>query len=218
MAIIGEKRKPVQAPPNWREAPIPGAPPGKTWRMCDRPDHDGPWYWLRTFHGLVLYECIACRAHASVTTRTGKTCMNCGKPLTGRQINWCCPEHGTEVADSRTRQAWADAIKQRDRHTCQQCGWHLTPEIKAAFQAAFDALWAAERLKHWKDWRSHNQLERIAASLTYYRDLEAHHVHPLEWGGSMYDLENGRTLCVPCHKEEHRQLRRLYPGGKGFIR
>jgi len=36
------------------------------------------------------------------------------------------------------------------------------------------------------------------------RDLNAHHiVHWLESLGLRYEIENGKTLCVPCHIKEH---------------
>lgn len=34
-----------------------------------------------------------------------------------------------------------------------------------------------------------------------HRQLEAHHVRPLDQGGEPYDLDNIRTLCAECHAE-----------------
>lgn len=160
---------------SWRADPVPGAPPGKSWRRCLKPGH-AEFQLVRSFVGVYVYQCLVCRQIALVKTRTGKTCMNCGKPLTGRQQNWCCEDHGREVANSYDRAAWRRAVLERDSHTCRRCGWHATPELETVYVA------------------------------TNYRQLEAHHVHPLEWGGPEFDVENGMTLCESCHDQEHREL------------
>lgn len=38
--------------------------------------------------------------------------------------------------------------------------------------------------------------------------LEVHHVQPTSEGGAVWDLANLRTLCRPCHFEQHREARR----------
>jgi 5-methylcytosine-specific restriction endonuclease McrA len=44
-------------------------------------------------------------------------------------------------------------------------------------------------------------------------DTEADHIIPVSLGGSG-DMDNLRTLCVPCHKSETRRLRKE---GKDFV-
>lgn len=177
--------------------PIPGAPEGKTIRDCQ---HDGPFYLVRAFDGISIYQCLKCRKCSDVETRQGKTCMNCGKPLTGRQVNWCCAGHGTEVWASHDRGWWREAIKKRDAHTCQRCGYQETPETKEAYKAAHRAI-ALEHLN-----LSNMKHHYLALQRSGTRRLEAHHIHPLEWGGAEFDQENGKTLCHPCHDQEHREL------------
>lgn len=153
---------------DWIRKPIPGAPDGKTRRGCP---HSGPFALIRAFHGISTYQCLTCRKLSSVETRTGKTCLNCGKPLTGRQVNWCSGECGKDFAEHKDRGLWASRVKHRDNYTCQRCGW---------------------RNEHGGE----------------YRQLEAHHITPLSWGGPEFDLNNGTTLCRPCHEEVHRELDR----------
>jgi len=38
------------------------------------------------------------------------------------------------------------------------------------------------------------------------RDLEVHHITPVSDGGEKYDRDNLESLCVPCHKQRHREL------------
>lgn len=151
----------------WWNKPIPGAPEGKVRRKCDC---DGPFVLVRAFHGISTYQCLTCRRVSEVETRTGKTCLNCGKPLTGRQRNWCSDECGREFANHKSRSWWAETVKRRDGYTCQCCGWK----------------------------NSHDKAE--------YRQMEAHHIMPLSWGGPEFDLRNGVCLCEGCHDEIHREL------------
>lgn len=183
--------------------PIPGTPEGKTLRRCQ---HDGPFEVVRAFHGIIIYQCMTCRKCSEVETRTGRTCLNCGKPLTGRQVNWCCEDHGREFACSKDRDWWRRAVLKRDGHTCQRCGWKDTPEGKQACQEAYAEVAKEERTKPRGQWRSSWQMDWEAMRRSGYRQLEAHHVHPLEWGGAEFDLENGITYCHICHDAEHRAL------------
>ncbi len=55
---------------------------------------------------------------------------------------------------------WATAVKERDHHTCVQCGYNASKVV-------------------------------------------AHHIKPRNEGG-MNELNNGVTLCYPCHAKKHK--------------
>ena len=50
--------------------------------------------------------------------------------------------------------------------------------------------------------------------------LEAHHITPIEHGGSPSDLDNGETLCIGCHLAHHGNQRRYStdPGWAVLVR
>lgn len=162
--------------------PIPGAPDGRVARSCQ---HEHEFKLVRRFAGIETWQCLVCRKISEVITHPvgEKTCLHCGKALAGRQSSWCCAEHGIEYADHKNRSWWAWQVKKRDCFACRKCGWKPTQSGETMYRYS----------KHEPDPEGRFQ-------------LEAHHVHPIEYGGDEFDLENGLTMCNRCHDEEHRYL------------
>lgn len=57
----------------------------------------------------------------------------------------------------------------------------------------------------------------ICAKCGSNHNLEAHHIKPFaKFPECRFDLENGVTLCKPCHIEEHKRIRREDINGSSF--
>lgn len=117
-------------------------------------------------------------------------CVTCGEP----GYEWLC-----RVCEVRHRNRLKRAIPlvlERDRGVCASCGVD-TLFLQSMMLATFSGDWSDddrgrfERLLIGRvDW-----LGRIL------KPWDADHVTPIRDGGSE-DLNNLRTLCVPCHKAE----------------
>lgn len=111
-------------------------------------------------------------------------CGYCGTEVKGRRTSWCsdeCAHNGwirMSAASMRTH------VFERDKGFCALCGVDAT------------AVWGP--------WRERSDGRRLPP---YPRALEweADHVVPLIEGGD-HGPDNVRTLCVPCHKDETREL------------
>jgi 5-methylcytosine-specific restriction endonuclease McrA len=108
---------------------------------------------------------------------------------------------------------WAKSVIQRDNGICQSCGFDspLVERVKSRLRQRYSDLeyddperailkresWAALDLiiKHLKR----------EGFLRWGELVEADHVVPIIEGGNN-KLENGRTLCQPCHKAETARL------------
>jgi 5-methylcytosine-specific restriction protein A len=88
-----------------------------------------------------------------------------------------------------------DLVFARDRGVCALC--------------ATDTLAAFEALKRSRGSARTRELELWGLrSITARRSLwDADHIRPVAEGGGQCDLDNLRTLCLPCHREVTAELR-----------
>ena len=96
-----------------------------------------------------------------------------------------------------------DQVFARDRGVCAQC------------QADTVAIYAALKRARGQARTAGLSLYGMA-SISARRSLwDADHIRPVAEGGGQCDLDNLRTLCLPCHREATRELRvrlRAVPG------
>ena len=94
-----------------------------------------------------------------------------------------------------------------------------------ARDAGVCALCATDTLLAWRQLkrsRGEKRTEALAmwglASIGARRSLwDADHILPVAEGGGQCDLDNLRTLCLPCHREVTADLRRRLRGGAGDL-
>lgn len=181
----------------------------KSQQVRRRCRHNTGFTLVERFVGCEVWQCDRCGKTATVITRPEgqKTCLVCGKELTGRKYRWCGSECEEFYAAHLSRDLWARYIRRRDGNRCQHCGWKPTRESWRAFRTVYHKLSS----KH-PDW-SPMKLYHEAMRMTGFRMLEAHHVVPLEEGGPELNPANGILLCHICHDEEHRRLKQQKGGG-----
>jgi len=130
-------------------------------------------------------------------------CRNCGGSLPKRARTSCSREC-TEIIKLLTLSGYARwAVKQRDRGVCAICGCD-TEKVKRILRHAGNS-WS---------FRFETQ-----ASLGFGRSShlwEMDHILPVVYGGGAKPaksadeiLNNLRTLCIPCHRQETARLARL---------
>lgn len=134
-----------------------------------------------------------------------RPCRGCGSDVPKGRLTWCsneCKEVHYMALSGHARAR----VAARDKGVCAKCG---------ADSGLVDRIMS--RL-YWRNGRSLDNMkamELICAAWGQYatygwniRHLwEADHAVPLAEGGTN-ELANYRTLCIPCHKEETRALRR----------
>lgn len=85
---------------------------------------------------------------------------------------------------------WRPTVMERDRYVCQRCGCDNRQRLNAHHRIPLDEIIQARQRKWNPDLRSAKG--RIAFIQRLLRDP------------AITALENGETLCVPCHKKAHR--------------
>jgi len=89
-----------------------------------------------------------------------------------------------------------DLVFARDRGTCQACGTDTVAAYAELKRSRGKAR--AQALTLWG-------MKSVTARRTLW---DADHILPVAEGGGQCDLENLRTLCLPCHREATADLRR----------
>ena len=135
----------------------------------------------------------------------------CPNRLQGRQRRWCSKKCGSDAFASWDWKAARGLVYERDRGVCSNCGIN-TEDLRKAFRWFNDWL-------HKEDARAGNSLRGVtfrteptlrslmsAKGIPKHLALEdnfwqADHIIPLAEGGKLCDLDNLRTVCIPCHKK-----------------
>jgi 5-methylcytosine-specific restriction protein A len=138
-----------------------------------------------------------------VVLENGKRpCRGCGGALPPRRSRWCgdaCMERAYMALSTHARRR----VFERDRGVCALCGcdtdflrrigWVLRRRDDVEAMWLVRQAWGQERTP-WGVWSGLPQ-------------WEADHIVPLVMGGTN-DLENYRTLCIPCHRRVTAELAR----------
>jgi len=128
--------------------------------------------------------------------RCPNLCAWCGGK--GRKgLKYCSDDCQSEVNIRYTGSWVIYYVFQRDHGICSLCGID-TEEIRKEALIITKLSWNfPESRKHWGPWQMNN-----------YTFWEADHIVPIYQGGGVCGLDNYRTLCVPCHKNNHKTINR----------
>lgn len=145
-------------------------------------------------------------------------CSGCGRPVPKGRRNWCS-EACIEDRKIRNSPAYArQRVLERDRGVCAHCGRDCVAlEAKVVAWLRAGAAAGANAVDHYMRRRRRAAIAyRFGVLVTgggfefaSIRSLwQADHIVPVVEGGGGCGLDNLRTLCVPCHKRETRELAR----------
>jgi len=102
-------------------------------------------------------------------------------------------------------------LEKIEHSICQVCGTD-TDALKLKLKVDAQRLAAAGDDRPWEEiWK---QLSKDAGypDPSKYSWWEAHHIKSVAEGGGLCGLEGYQTLCIKCHKEETRELRKRLRG------
>ena len=179
--------------------------------------------------GLPAFEARCCREGRRVPKGH---CRECGEPVTGRRRSWCsdaCVDRHRLRSDPAAQR---HAVLLRDQGRCCLCGRdceELARVLQPLHRAAQRAFSSVQRLlddptmpepsaRSRGDWLPSWEALRRAVVAYHELGLEPDrngywtHLHRRTWWdmdhrkpiseGGTHDLENLRTLCIPCHLRE----------------
>ena len=144
-----------------------------------------------------------------------RLCLFCGKQLPKRKVCWCSWDCSHQAYLQCRPGNMRAALSERDKGVCADCGrdteklekeleeltrkYGLTKEGRAAYRQYVVLIYGRWALR---------------------RHLwEMNHKQAVAEGGEIWGLENVETLCIPCHQEHTKMLRkRLAWRGKGRVR
>lgn len=128
----------------------------------------------------------------------GRPCCYCGKERPAGRRRWCsqdCVDDFLVRKGDQTRIRWL--LKKRDHETCAKCGLD-TRKLDRILNAAFPERWRGY------SWRTEvgRFLRQIGIPPHRAELWDADHIVPVIEGGGGCGLDNYRTLCLWCHKDE----------------
>jgi 5-methylcytosine-specific restriction endonuclease McrA len=103
---------------------------------------------------------------------------------------------------------WAMRVIERDKGVCQLCGFDGSLMVRILQGLKWDH--ARHRYQDAEQMKAYDWLQNFIWRLGFTPGIElmqADHIIPIVEGGTN-KLENGRTLCQPCHKAETAKLAR----------
>lgn len=160
-------------------------------------------------HGRYLRTISPSRLRRELNRQKGE-CTWCGEQVGTRRQTWCsneCVNAWRERCDAN----WITyQLQLRDQGICSRCGldtldlYRRLDERRRQYMGGrhhFDRLKALQRIC----------FERLGFSLRVFQmdrrcPFDADHIVPVIEGGGCCGLENYRTLCIPCHKQETADL------------
>lgn len=135
-------------------------------------------------------------------------CTWCDSPVRPPRRRWCSDACVNEFY-IRCAGRYVRIIEARDQGVCSICGLD-TLNLKARYTRVRDKCFG--RTVSGRKYRSHSgvlaRLKRYAKQHGIGPDspYQIDHIIPVIEGGGLCGPENLRTLCIPCHKLETKQL------------
>lgn len=117
-------------------------------------------------------------------------CRWCGRECKGRRKTWCSKKCVKEYALRSDPRAVRRALRKRDKGICAECGLDtlaLKRKLKGCIEEQRAIIYPY----------GYTRPKDVKRSL-----WEAAHIVGVVDGGGACDLDNYKTLCVPCHRKE----------------
>jgi 5-methylcytosine-specific restriction protein A len=137
-----------------------------------------------------------------------RLCVWCGTEVPQGKRTWCSQQCVKSMTIEHWPAAWSQAVIERDKGVCQQCGFdgRLVERVLRRLN------WDYERheSQNSNHRQAHQWYQHHIWDLGFTRGIhlmQADHIIPVVDGGPN-TLANGRTLCQPCHKAETARLAR----------
>lgn len=162
------------------------------------------------------YCCFECfKQHgAGAHLRNGgyKKCVNCGKQF---YLRGCYMKDPRRKYCSQKCYHATRAVKDKE---CLFCGETFKPKNKTQKYCSHKCSKSGKQNPNWAGGVTPRKMSRVWTQSVFKRDgyrcvicgsqgrLHAHHLDGYHWcKDRRFDVSNGVTLCVPCHKEFHSQ-------------
>lgn len=144
-----------------------------------------------------------------------KICRWCGVALSGRRTAWCSQAHTDEYLIRRSPGIARVHVGRRDRGVCALCG-RDTRALERFWGKRFTYFYHHDnRDLHRRLHRAWRRMKRASLGVEYrrtgYWDMD--HIVPVVEGGGGCGLDNLRTLCIPCHRDETAELAKRRAAG-----
>lgn len=123
-------------------------------------------------------------------------CRWCKSPVSGRRRTFCSDACVHEWRLRSSSSYLRECVFERDGGVCAICGINTHRERRRVMRLAF-----AERMRTLKALQAAGIIHKRRKSW-----WEADHILAVVEGGDS-NLENIRTLCIPCHREATKALR-----------
>ncbi len=131
-------------------------------------------------------------------------CRVCGARVPTKQNTTCSPKCREQISFLRSPNVQRNRVWQRDRGICAECGCD-TDKVRRIFRSTRLRL----DYRQLGDVQQSMGFNRGSTSATWHMD----HILPVSEGGGVTlqttvdeAMVNLRTLCLPCHKAETREL------------
>lgn len=126
--------------------------------------------------------------------------------MSGRRRTFCSDACVHEFRLRSSGSYLRDCVFERDRGICAICGLDTHRTRRRVMRLPF-----SERMRELRALQSRGMIHRGRKSW-----WEADHILPVVEGGDS-NLENIRTLCIPCHREVTRALRARRRGAAAIL-
>ena len=148
----------------------------------------------------------------------GKCRGGCGRPIGKGRRTWCGEQSCIDRANiisSPSIARWH--VKERDKGICANCGFDAELAERIVHHLLYSQPVTVRQSDEYRErretigwlvgiWRATTAANWRGVQFGVPHLWEADHVTPVVEGGGECGLENYRTLCVPCHREETKAL------------
>lgn len=135
--------------------------------------------------------------------KSGRICRWCGVRLPQGRSAWCSDECNHKYL---LQINWGELKKHvylRDKGCCVDCGIEVDYTYNLNYVLHREMYEPEDRNRKPDFLNNYNPRKKIVRPMS-----EAHHIHPLDSGGEMWDQNNIVTLCHACHLKRHAELRK----------